>query len=386
MAQSVIHSCNVCGASLDQILYRSAGGASLTSLCEVWRGETVVRGCVRCSHIQTDKLPDLEAYYDHEYNILVESEEEDQIYQVVDGKPVYRTDHQMEVLLSKVTPPADAQVLDYGCAKGASLRKLKQLRPDTIPYLFDISTRYIEFWSAFVSPDNWATYTPPTHWASRFDLVTSFYALEHMARPQEALAVISKMLKPGGMFYGVVPNVATNPADFIVADHVNHFTASSLQRLLEESGFRILSIDDLAHDGAFIFIAQLGAWAASAKTTETVSYSEVERLAKYWNRARTTVQEFEAANDKIGRAAIYGSGFYGTFIATCLRDLSRVECFLDQNPHRQGKLLLDRPIVAPAQISPQAKLVYVGLNPRTARENIAGIREWANRPYRFFYL
>ncbi len=386
MAQSALHNCNVCGANLERILYRSLGGASITSLCEVWQGETVVRGCMRCSHIQTDELPDLEVYYDHEYKILVESEEEDQIYKVVNGKPVYRTDHQIEVLLSKVTPPSGALVLDYGCAKGASLRRLKQLRPDIVPHLFDVSTRYVDFWKAFASSDNWATYTPPDHWMSRFDLVTSFYALEHMAHPHEALTAISKMLKPDGIMYGVVPNVVTNPADFIVADHVNHFTVSSLRRLMEQCGFRVCSIDDTVHEGAFIFIAQLGREQARTQTTETKFDPAVEHLAKYWSSASTQVREFEAANSTGRRAAIYGSGFYGTFIATCLRDLSSIECFLDQNPHRQGKPLLDRPILAPAELSPDVENVYVGLNPRTARENIAGVREWANRSYRYFYL
>lgn len=386
MMQSAIQSCNVCGLGLDRILYRSPGGISITSLCDVWKGETVVRGCLRCGHVQTDELPDLDAYYDHEYKILVESEDEDQIYKVVSGKPVYRTDHQVGVLLSKVNPSTGALVLDYGCAKGASLRRLKQIRPDIVPHLFDVSTRYLEFWSAFASPDNWATYTPLGHWTSRFDLITSFYALEHMAHPQDALTVISSMLKPDGIFYGVVPNVATNPADFIVADHINHFTVSSLRRLLEQSGFQVRSIDDTAHEGAFIFIAQLREGRASIETVETESDPEVERLAKYWRIAGTQVREFEAANSAVCRAAIYGSGFYGTFIATCLHDLSRIECFLDQNPHRQGKSLLDRPIVAPAELSPSVELVYVGLNPRTAHGNIAGVHAWVNRSYRFFYL
>lgn len=386
MDLSAVPSCNVCGASLKRTLYRSPSGMSITSLCEVWQGETVVRGCVRCSHIQTDELPDLDAYYDHAYKILVESEDEDQIYKVVDGKPVYRTDHQVGVLLSKVKLPVGARVLDYGCAKGASLRRLKQMRPDIVPHLFDVSTRYLDFWSAFASSDNWATYIPPSHWTGRFDLVTSFYALEHMACPHDALAAIASMLKPDGIMYGVVPNAVTNPADLIVADHINHFSACSLRRLMEQCGFRVRSIDDRAHEGAFIVIAQLGGKRTNTNNPDTASDPEAERLAEYWSSASAQVQEFEAANGTGRRAAIYGSGFYGTFIATCLRDFSCIECFLDQNPHRQGGRLLDRPIVAPAQLSPDVELVYVGLNPRTARENIAGVREWANRSYRFFYL
>ena len=54
---------------------------------------TIVRYC-SLPYIQTDPTFDTAAYYDTDYDILVESEEDDQIYKVIEGKPVFRTDHQ----------------------------------------------------------------------------------------------------------------------------------------------------------------------------------------------------------------------------------------------------------------------------------------------------
>ena len=384
MSESLSRRCSICGEDLRRLLYRSPGGVSITSLCQVWPGETIVHRCDTCGHIQTDALPDIEAYYDREYDILVESEEEDQIYRVVDGKPVYRTDHQVATLIAKVPLAPGALVLDYGCAKGASLRQLKTQRSDIVPHLFDVSDRYVDFWRTFALPENWATYAPPPHWAQRFDLITSFYAFEHMARPSEVLGNIHGLLKPGGLFYGVVPNVFTNTADFIVADHVNHFTEGSLARLLQQSGFEVREVDAVSHDGAFVFFGTKVE--RRARVAPAAADPRVEELARYWSSIGRRVREFEAMNGLTRRAAIYGSGFYGTFIATCLSELARVECFLDQSPYRQGKRLLGKPIIDPAELAPGVEIVYVGLNPRIARDSIAAIRAWSSRNYRFFYL
>jgi SAM-dependent methyltransferase len=380
--------CNVCGSSLGQPLYRSPGAESLTSLCEVWRGETTVFLCEDCGHLQTDELPDIDAYYDHEYNILVESVDEDQIYRVVDGKPVYRTDHQVATLVRKVPLGHGALVLDYGCAKGATLRKLVAMRPDIVPHLFDVSSNYVRFWREFALPENWATYEAPAGWAGQFDLVTSFYALEHMADPASALRTIRSLLRPGGVFYGVVPNVFTNTADFIVADHVNHFTDGSLARLFRETGFVATDIDSTSHDGAFVFSATVSAQSRSTKWPDelTPRADVAKRLADYWSGIATRVRAFESENGESARAAIYGSGFYGSFIVTCLRHPDRVECFVDRNPHQQRKQLFEKPIIAPSDLSKEIGIVYVGLNPRIAHQSIDEIRAWAGRDHRYFFL
>ncbi len=379
--------CNVCGDLLRRPLYRSPEPRSLTSLCETWPGETIVYRCDECGHLQTNELPGIDKYYDHEYNILVESVDDDQIYRVINGVPVFRTDHQVATLMEKVHLRNGALVLDYGCAKGAGLRKLCGIRPDVVPHLFDVSSNYLPFWRQFAVPANWATYTPRPEWNGRFDLVTSFYALEHMADPASVLRVVRTLLAPNGVFYGVVPNVRANAADFVVADHVNHFTRTSLLRLFFETGFEVADIDDTAHDGALVFSAvEMGSRSGDPPRPPKVESSEIQRLAEYWMSVADKVRAFEESAVREGRCAIYGSGFYGTFIASCLRDVERVECFVDQNPHRQGRRLLDRPIVAPQALPEGIGAVYVGLNPREARQSIAEVNAWSGRSLRYFFL
>ena len=116
--------CAICREPIPKPLYRSASDVSVTSLCEILPVGTEVWYCDACTHLQTRELGELEEYYDSAYQILIDSEEEDQLYALVDGKKVFRTAHQVATLLAKVSLPEKARVLDYGCAKSATLRAL----------------------------------------------------------------------------------------------------------------------------------------------------------------------------------------------------------------------------------------------------------------------
>ena len=53
------------------------------------------------------------------------------------------------------------------------------------------------------------------------DLISSFFTLEHVSSPNNFISQIYPLLKEGGIFYCVVPNIYKNFADLIVADHIN---------------------------------------------------------------------------------------------------------------------------------------------------------------------
>lgn len=381
-------SCNVCHAPLADALYTSAPERSLTSLCEIYEGSTVVYACHDCGHLQSTEMQAVGDYYDQDYDILVGSEEEDQIYEVRDGETIYRTAHQVSVLLDKLDLPAGARLLDYGCAKSSSVRMLLQQRPDLVPHLFDVSERYIPFWEKFVKPEHWATYEPRPEWQDRFDVVTSFFSLEHIVQPAEVTARIARFLKPGGRFYCIVPNVFTNTADFIVADHVNHFTRPSLERLLQEAGLRPVEIDDSSHRGAFVVVAERPLAASAAITTTPVApvVAELARIGQFWNEAAQRVAAFESELAATTDVAVYGAGFYSAFITANLARPERIRCYLDQNPFLQGKTMNGKPVLAPAGLATDIATLLVGLNPAHARRIIADIPALAGRGLHCFYL
>jgi SAM-dependent methyltransferase len=383
--------CSVCGNGPNELIYASPGDRSLTSLCRIHLAPTSVFVCPDCGHLQTQVIADINAYYDSQYDILVDSEEEDQIYEVRDGKPIYRTEHQVNTLLDKLGFEEHLDLLDYGCAKSSTIRALCSASANVVPHLFDVSTRYIPFWEKFVSPDNWAVNETKPEWASRFDVVTSFFSLEHIPALAKTVQDIFGLLKSGGLFYCVVPNVFSNIADFIVVDHCNHFTPTSLERLLTDAGMEVQTIDDKAHRGAFVVVARKPSGELSLRSNVPRSdikdtCAKLSLIADFWRTAASKIRKYEIGLAHEGKVAIYGAGFYGAFISSSLTHPERVSCLLDQNPYLQGKEINSYPILAPSELPEDVKTVLVGLNPIHAKAIISEIQMLARRKLNYFYL
>jgi len=376
----MMDACNICNDPQGAPVYKSARPVSITSLCQVLDGLTRVWHCANCGHTQTAPLPVLEKFYAEDYHILTASEEEDQLYAVRAGQKIFRTEHQVATLLEKLDLPPNAQVLDYGCGKAATLKALRGHRDDVVPHVFDVGKQYRDFWNAFVPAGNQAVNEVPKEWAGRFAAVISFFALEHVAEPKAFVAEARRLLHDGGTFYFLVPNLFTNTADLVVADHVNHFSESSLHRLLSDAGFSVREIDGTTHKSAWVVVAEKTNVNSEPIPATSVA-DKVNTMAEYWREFGDRVRAFEKVND--AEAAIYGSGFYGTFIHASLDRAKSVECFLDQNPHRQKQTLLDKPILAPEALPETVRRLYVGLNPRVAREELA-MMDWPQELEVFF--
>ncbi len=380
-------SCYVCENPHMQPVYTSIG-KSITTLCKSHPSPTRVFFCTQCHHVQTEEIPDLEAYYAHDYNILIKSEDEDQIYTVEGNTTIFRFEHQAKTLRQKVPLTAGQKVLDYGCAKSSTWRILKTSQPDIDLHLFDVSENYTPFWENITpNTSKWAIFSLPEHWRNQFELVTSFYAFEHFSQIQSAMQQIHNMLKPEGLIYILVPNFLVNRADFIVVDHVNHFTEDSLQYLFESTGFEWVEVDTKSHYGGLIAIGKKSQMPLKSPQLSPNAdlVKHIASIAKYWQTLDTRLVDFEAKHrGKV--AAIYGSGFYGSYIASSLKHLDNITCFLDQNPHRQGEQLLDKPILAPEQIPDNVEVVYVGLNPEISRQAIAAMPLWQHKEVEFCFL
>ncbi|MBI1280616.1 MAG: methyltransferase domain-containing protein [Anaerolineaceae bacterium] len=377
--------CNICNQKLGEPIYVSPRNISVTSNADIVAIPTQVYFCETCGHLETPPFDDLESYYDTGYNILTDSDDEDQLYQSIDGQKAFRADFQLETLLKKQTISPNAKILDFGSGKGTTLRRLALRRPDIAYSLFDVSQAYVPFWEKFATPDQWATYTLPETWDENFDLVISFYVLEHVAELQESVKNVARVLKPGGVFYFIVPNVYANTGDFVVVDHVNHFSEESLHYLLERSQLSVIEIDKTTHDSAFIVTAQKTPPSAYRVVESSRLSQQVNQISEYWLNVIEQVQAFETKHpDK--PVAIYGAGFYGTYIATCLTNLSRVRCFIDQNPYKQNEKILDIPVIAPKDLPEDIETIYVGLNPRKAVATIDAISVWSERHHSYFFL
>ncbi|GEM_PF-233271 len=426
MSPAAAAACLVCGTPSGAPAYRH-DGISVTSTARTIAVPTIVYVCASCAHVQTPPLDDIGGYYDTAYNVHLESDDADDLYDVRDGVPLYRAQHQANVALEKLALAPGASVLDYGCGKGMSLRALLVARPDLDGAVFDVSDAYRAAWDAFVPRANQAAYAPPPSWTGRFDAVLSFFALEHVSDPRGFLAAIRALLRPGGTLHLTVPNVRRNIGDFVVVDHVNHFMPSSLHRALTEAGYTNIDLDEESHAAAYVVNARTpirpplravfspptrppGERAAASiprhpepaaggtppipRHPELVEgrgsiaeyVAEAHRFAAFWTAVSDAVATFERDIARSRKSAIYGSGFYGVFIASRLADRTPLAYFLDRNPHQHTKRIFDRPVLAPDAIEDDVAVVYVALNPANAREIAAAVDALHRLPRDFFYL
>ena len=380
--------CVVCGAPCGAPIYRGEGSASVSSQAHMLAIPTIVHACAHCGHLQTKPLHDIAGYYNATYNNHLESDDADDLYEVKNGVPVYRQAHQAVVALEKLRLPQGAAVLDFGCAKATTLRNMIAVRPDLDAAAFDVSDAYRAHWDRFIRPENQASFTPPGAWTGRFDVVLSFFALEHVAEPRTFLAAARGLLKPGGTLYLIVPNIRHNIGDLIVVDHVNHFMPSSLRFAFTQAGFVDVRIDEEAHSAAYVIDATRSETAAQPVLDVGVEsfIAEGRQFAAFWSGAGTAVRAFESEVARGRPSVIYGSGLYGAFIASQLRDHASLAYFLDQNPHQQAKRIFDRAVRAPAGIGAEIEVIYAALNPSRARAIIADVPWLHVRARDIFFL
>ena len=378
--------CNVCSAELGSPVYRGGERTSITTMNKFIEGQTRLFHCAICDHVQTEELPDLERFYAEDYSINEDGLDDDQLYEIRDGKEIYRSEHQAWVALSKIDLQGNPKILDYGCAKGATLRRIVEASPNVAPYLFDVTDKYQTYWKTFPNQAKWASHKPDPSWSGTLDVVLSFYALEHIPQLGHVLSEIKNLLRARGTFYFIVPNLYANWADFIVADHVNHFSRGSLTIMLERAGFSEIMIDETAHASAFV--VKCKAAVAESKATQEISGSKeaVDRIADFWSNAQAGIADQEQSLAPDAKIAIYGAGIYGNFILSCLSDPDRVACFLDQNRFLHGKELNGVRIIKPDDAPDDIGAVFVGINPLNARRIIGSVESLKSRNLPIFYL
>lgn len=140
-------------------------------------------------------------------------------------------------------------LLDLGCSAGGFLAGLKY-SPWTL-YGIEMSpviARKAQVKSGaevFVGDILDAPFAPAS-----FDAITCFHVFEHLYQPREVLAKVHKWLKPGGIFYVIVPNI--DSAGFRIFKsywyalelprHISFFSPKSLRILAQSIGLEEVSV------------------------------------------------------------------------------------------------------------------------------------------------
>jgi len=138
------------------------------------------------------------------------------------------------------------RILEIGCGRGLLLHQLAQLGHEC--HGIERSTLAAR---RAAQTEGLRIYTQPLeecHFTGQqFDAVILWHVLEHLDHPQATLALISRLLKPGGLLYLEVPNLTSlqscatgkNWFHLDLEHHLYHFSPDGLRRLLLSSGFQV---------------------------------------------------------------------------------------------------------------------------------------------------
>jgi SAM-dependent methyltransferase len=141
-------------------------------------------------------------------------------------------------------------LLDLGCSSGAFLNVLSKRRWSLYGIeMSEVSAKAAEaktgakVYAGEILDANF----PPEF----FDVITCFDVLEHLYEPRRVLARVAEWLKPGGIFYILIPNIDSAEARIFksywhgleLPRHLFHFSPTSLRFLAESAGLETLSIE-----------------------------------------------------------------------------------------------------------------------------------------------
>jgi SAM-dependent methyltransferase len=145
-------------------------------------------------------------------------------------------------------------ILDIGCSSGGFLGSLAggswKLYGIEIADAMASRARVSTGAEVFVGDALSAPFAPQS-----FDVVTCFDVLEHVYEPRRLLQKALEWLKPGGIFYTMLPNIRSWEARMLgnywygleLPRHLFHFSPKSLTRVMESVGFSEGKIEMLPH-------------------------------------------------------------------------------------------------------------------------------------------
>lgn len=218
--------CPLCGRPRDEIAIRENG----------WLG----RRCTDCAVIFVSPRPTAAAV-----RRLYESDSARVDAACLEAAPVASRLHARHVLRLLRRQAASGSLLEVGCGMGGFLVEAANAGYDVAG--IDLNPKQVAGVTARGIPCECAALADEPFAGRMFDVIYSCDVLSHFSDPREDVARMASRLAPGGILVMETGNLADTAAryfdyfaEFQYPDHLYFFGESSLRRLLEEPGLRVV--------------------------------------------------------------------------------------------------------------------------------------------------
>jgi 2-polyprenyl-3-methyl-5-hydroxy-6-metoxy-1,4-benzoquinol methylase len=358
--------CGVCGVpSLDRIP-RFALLPRVTSDCVPFRDGGTLAICRECGAAQSPPSEQWsgevrEIYSD--YSAYRQSGGvEQQVFDSTVGFLRPRSEVLLERFLRISKVPNRGKILDVGCGTGSTLKVFASVGEWSL-YGLDLDEHCLPVLRDIPGFNALYTCAASELPERRFDIITLVHSLEHFATPCETLRDLHLKLKGCGWLLIQVPNAAANPFDYIVADHMMHFTPQTLAHLIQRAGFRVRCI---ATDWVAKEISLVAA-SASDDTPPAITAIGSQRYVieqLNWLHNVVTAATMSAATTPSNTSfGVFGTSVAAAWLWPAIS--GRIQFFVEEDPSRIGRTYMGRPILSPTE-TPAGAVVFLALMPPMA--------------------
>ncbi len=361
---SGVQRCKVCGADALEDIPEFRSLPRVTSDCLPFRDGGRLLVCRECSAAQSPAdeqwFGEIGEIYDSYSAYRQAGGEEQCVLDPATGRVTQRSRVLVSKLLALAGCPQSGTVLDIGCGTGGTLKAFSDLSGWRL-FGSELDNRSLPVLRAI---DGFETlYTCPLpDLPGRFTLITMVHALEHFSEPVSTLRDLHSKIAAGGRLFVEAPNAEANPFDYLIADHMIHFTPTTLSFAAARAGF---AIDCLALNWVTKELSLTahpsGALDAASLGTATEIVDQIRARIVWLSRFVEAARQASAGGRAFG---LFGSSVAATWLCGVLGD--RVSFLVEEDTNRIGRTHLDRPIVSPAQ-APPGSVVFLAMAPQIAR-------------------
>ena len=359
--------CHVCADPTVDIVPRYEMFHRVTSDCKPWHRGGRLRVCRACGCVQkvTDHVwqSEVEKIYEA-YSIYYQSDGVEQtVFEEVSGRASSRSSRLLERLHSHLQLPETGRLLDVGCGNGALLRTFGRFAPLWSLAGTELNDKYRTVVENIDGVE--ALYTcVPDQIPGIFNLITMIHVLEHTPAPRGFLAKLWDKLEFGGLLVVEIPDYLQNPFDLLIADHCTHFTVATSTELIQSAGYEVISVatDWVPKELTIVARKAEGRQMNRKRNVTSVSFESVARCLQWLESVIATARKISTK----GTFGLFGTSIAATWLFSELEE--SVSFFVDEDPHRAGKIHMGLPIYHPSEV-PSDSYIFIALPTRLA-ENI----------------
>jgi 2-polyprenyl-3-methyl-5-hydroxy-6-metoxy-1,4-benzoquinol methylase len=352
--------CLCCGSSAVRLVPGCDGLASVSSDCKPVAANGALGSCKQCGLVQKIIDPDYRKHIDRIYSNYDSYYQGGGLEQMVFDEragAIRRSELLARHLDVTGLLPADGRCLDFGCGRGAFLRAIGSVRARWKLSGLELDDRNLP---ALRSIPGFETLEigEAAGISGGYALLSMIHALEHLLDPLATLKILREKIAADGYLFIQVPNLADNPFDLTIADHVSHFTPHTLTSLLSAAGFVVttLSTDWVKKEiSAIAKPAPVRASVERAPDEATLAARHAAWLTDVLSLARETVRQRPFGLFGTSIAAIWLSGGLG----------DNIDFYIDDDTARQHNGFLGKLVLARSAV-PDGSTVFIGLAPAIA--------------------